>query len=168
MSTKCVRHHGSFRVAVVVAKRLLRNTTRGRLHLTVGRVQILPSPPTTRAKFTIQYIFTVSQKSGIPDQHFVFLLAIFDLIFKLGLTTFPVGPKSGGSSDTSPPLQSFAEESSPENLMRNGQSTESLDSLSDESGGVHHHSRSHNRSSSGAEIRPRNVRPSPRQVRKLQ
>ena len=97
-----------------------------------------------------------------------FLFPIFDLIFKLGLTTFPVGPKSGGSSDTSPPLQSFAEESSPENLMRNGQSTESLDSLSDESGGVHHHSRSHNRSSSGAEIRPRNVRPSPRQVRKLQ
>ena len=84
---------------------------------------------------------------------------------------FPVGPKSGsaGSSDTSPPLQSFAEESSPENLMPrglvNGQSTESLDSLSDESGGVHsHHSRSHNRSSSGGEIRPRNIRPSPRQV----
>lgn len=67
-----------------------------------------------------------------------------------------VGPKSGGSSDTSPPLQSFAEESSPENLMRTGQSTESLDSLSDESGEVRRSSRSHNRSSSG-------VRPSPRQ-----
>merc|ERR1719232_1208554 len=56
-----------------------------------------------------------------------------------------VGPKSGGSSDTSPPLQSFAEESSPENLMGpssrmvNGQSTESLDSLSDESNGVQTH-----------------------------
>merc|ERR1719411_914892 len=55
-----------------------------------------------------------------------------------------VGPKSGGSSDTSPPtMQSFAEESSPENLnprmgpLVNGQSTESLDSLSDESGGTH-------------------------------
>jgi len=54
-----------------------------------------------------------------------------------------VGPKSGGSSDTSPPtMQSFAEESSPENLnpnnrLVNGQSTESLDSLSDESGGAH-------------------------------
>ena len=81
------------------------------------------------------------------------------MISKLGLTTFPVGPKSGGSSDTSPPLQSFAEESSPENLMRTGQSTESLDSLSDESGEVRRSSRSHNRSSSG-------VRPSPRQVLK--
>ena len=54
-----------------------------------------------------------------------------------------MGPKSGGSSDTSPPtMQSFAEESSPENLnpnnrLVNGQSTESLDSLSDESGGAH-------------------------------
>ena len=42
-------------------------------------------------------------------------------------------------------MQSFAEESSPENLMQprlvNGQSTESLDSLSDESGGIHHSSR---------------------------
>lgn len=54
-----------------------------------------------------------------------------------------VGSKSGLSSDTSPPLQSFTEESSPENLvsppltarMVNGQSTESLDSFSDESGG---------------------------------
>ena len=85
---------------------------------------------------------------------------------------FPVGPKSGGSSDTSPPLQSFAEESSPENLMPrglvNGQSTESLDSLSDESGGVHSHSRTHNRSSSGGEIRSRNIRPSPRQVHILE
>ena len=59
-----------------------------------------------------------------------------------------MGPKSGGSSDTSPPtMQSFAEESSPENLnprmgpLVNGQSTESLDSLSDESGGIHHSSR---------------------------
>merc|ERR1711953_307141 len=77
-------------------------------------------------------------------------------VFLHGLATFPVGPKSGGSSDTSPPLQSFAEESSPENLMRTGQSTESLDSLSDESGEVRRSSRSHNRSSSG-------VRPSPRQ-----
>ena len=75
-----------------------------------------------------------------------------------------MGPKSGGSSDTSPPLQSFAEESSPENLMRTGQSTESLDSLSDESGEVRRSSRSHNRSSSGGDIRPRNIRPSPRQV----
>ena len=63
---------------------------------------------------------------------------------------FAVGPKSGGSSDTSPPtMQSFAEESSPENLMQarmvNGQSTESLDSLSDESGGRLHHSTSNNR-----------------------
>ena len=87
---------------------------------------------------------------------------------------FLVGPKSGGSSDTSPPLQSFAEESSPENLMPsrmvNGQSTESLDSLSDESGGVHPHhpSRSgnrHNRSASGADLRNiRNPVPPPRQV----
>ena len=56
-----------------------------------------------------------------------------------------VGSKSGVSSDTSPPLQSFAEESSPENRVSpsppmstrilNGQSTESLDSFSDESGG---------------------------------
>ena len=43
--------------------------------------------------------------------------------------------------------------------MRTGQSTESLDSLSDESGEVRRSSRSHNRSSSG-------VRPSPRQVLK--
>lgn len=46
-------------------------------------------------------------------------------------------------------MQSFAEESSPENLMQarmvNGQSTESLDSLSDESGGRLHHSTSNNR-----------------------
>jgi len=87
-----------------------------------------------------------------------------------------VGPKSGGSSDTSPPLQSFAEESSPENLMGpsrmvNGQSTESLDSLSDESGngvpgGHSHSSRSqrHNRSASGADLRNiRNPVPPPRQ-----
>ena len=90
---------------------------------------------------------------------------------------FTVGPKSGGSSDTSPPLQSFAEESSPENLMGpsrmvNGQSTESLDSLSDESGngvpgGHSHSSRSqrHNRSASGADLRNiRNPVPPPRQV----
>merc|ERR1719361_1094354 len=87
-----------------------------------------------------------------------------------------VGPKSGGSSDTSPPLQSFAEESSPENLMGpsrmvNGQSTESPDSLSDESGngvpgGHSHSSRSqrHNRSASGADLRNiRNPVPPPRQ-----
>ena len=94
-----------------------------------------------------------------------------------------VGPKSGGSSDTSPPLQSFAEESSPENLMPsrmvNGQSTESLDSLSDESGGVHHspggvhhssqpsrQSRHNARSTSGTDLRNnvRNPVPPPRQV----
>jgi len=93
-----------------------------------------------------------------------------------------VGPKSGGSSDTSPPLQSFAEESSPENLMPsrmvNGQSTESLDSLSDESGGVHHspggvhhssqpsrQSRHNARSTSGTDLRNnvRNPVPPPRQ-----
>jgi len=53
--------------------------------------------------------------------------------------------------------------------MVNGQSTESLDSLSDESGGVHPHhpSRSgnrHNRSASGADLRNiRNPVPPPRQ-----
>ena len=72
-----------------------------------------------------------------------------------------VGSKNGANSgsDASPPMQSFTEESSPENMtgstpplgmnigngraLRNCQSTESLDSLSDESGG-----HSHNKSSS--------------------
>ena len=59
------------------------------------------------------------------------------------------------TSDTSPPLKfsNSAEESSPENRpspmitphrhrrLRNGQSTESLDSLSDESHGNNHHNR---------------------------
>ena len=72
-----------------------------------------------------------------------------------------VGPKSGGSSDTSPPtMQSFAEESSPENLrlLTGGQSTESLDSLSDESGGVQHRQRRHQG------IKSRNPAPPPRKV----
>ena len=74
-----------------------------------------------------------------------------------------VGSKNGGNSgsDASPPMQSFTEESSPENNMgstpplgmgigsgrgmRNCQSTESLDSLSDESGG-----HTHNKSSSSS------------------
>ena len=74
-----------------------------------------------------------------------------------------VGSKNGANSgsDASPPMQSFTEESSPENMtgstpplgmnigngraLRNCQSTESLDSLSDESGG-----HSHNKSSSSS------------------
>ena len=74
---------------------------------------------------------------------------------------FAVNSRDTGSmsttSDTSPPLKfSAAEESSPENRpspmmtphrLRNGQSTESLDSLSDESG--NHGGRHHNRSSGG-------------------
>lgn len=79
-----------------------------------------------------------------------------------------VGPKSGGSSDTSPPMQSFAEESSPENRVSppsmlpgrivNGQSTESLDSLSDESGGVQSRGQHNNRNSSSGDRGLRNVR----------
>jgi len=65
-------------------------------------------------------------------------------------TVYLHGSKSSGSSDTSPPMhmQSFAEESSPENRVSpsppmtsrilNGRSTESLDSFSDESGGHQH------------------------------
>ena len=74
-----------------------------------------------------------------------------------------VGSKNGANSgsDASPPMQSFTEESSPENMtgstpplgmnigngraLRNCQSTESLDSLSDEPGG-----HSHNKSSSSS------------------
>ena len=79
-----------------------------------------------------------------PSKQYLNNFKIFTLLyFHLILIFFSVGPKSGGSSDTSPPtMQSFAEESSPENLnpnnrLVNGQSTESLDSLSDESGGAH-------------------------------
>ena len=101
--------------------------------------------------------------------HTVFLHGTIKLNTKSNLgnsvtifSSFSVGPKSGGSSDTSPPLQSFAEESSPENLnlpsrIVNGQSTESLDSLSDESGGLHgHRSRAggHARTSSGNPVPP--------------
>ena len=83
-----------------------------------------------------------------------------------GLSNFhylSVGSKNGANSgsDASPPLQSFTEESSPENMagstpplgigngrnMRTCQSTESLDSLSDESGG-----RAHNKSSSSRKV----------------
>ena len=76
---------------------------------------------------------------------------------------FSVGSKNGANSgsDASPPLQSFTEESSPENItgstpplgigngraMRTCQSTESLDSLSDESGG-----HTHNKSSSSRKV----------------
>merc|ERR1712113_1374911 len=65
-----------------------------------------------------------------------------------------VGSKNGANSgsDASPPLQSFTEESSPENLtgstpplgigrVRNCHSTESITSLSDDSGG-HTHNKS--------------------------
>eukprot|EP00094_Tigriopus_californicus_P003255 TCALIF_03130-PB protein Name:"Similar to Asap2 Arf-GAP with SH3 domain, ANK repeat and PH domain-containing protein 2 (Mus musculus)" AED:0.23 eAED:0.23 QI:0/0.83/0.71/1/0.66/0.71/7/921/476 len=60
-----------------------------------------------------------------------------------------VGPQSGAGSDTSPPLKNFADDSSPETAgiitrMKTSQSTESLDSLSDESGS--HLQRRHARS----------------------
>jgi Arf-GAP/SH3 domain/ANK repeat/PH domain-containing protein len=80
-----------------------------------------------------------------------------------------VGSKNGANSgsDASPPLQSFTEESSPENItgstpplgigngraMRTCQSTESLDSLSDESGG-----HTHNKSSSSRKVKKRKCR----------
>ena len=161
--------HGSFRVNLVK-----NSTTRGRRRLTAEPDQTRRSPLTIREKCITRFIFTVIFWFLDFGAKFLFLkaAAIFgaqSLIFKIWIS---VGPsKSGGSSDTSPPLQSFAEESSPENLMPsrmvNGQSTESLDSLSDESGGVHHPHRSHNRSSSGAELRNlRNPVPPPRKVNK--
>ena len=73
---------------------------------------------------------------------------------------FLVGSKNGANSgsDASPPMQSFTEESSPENMtgttpplgmgrVRNCHSTESLDSLSDESGGHAHNKTSSSTSS---------------------
>jgi hypothetical protein len=90
----------------------------------------------------------------------------------------PVGTQSGGSSDTSPPAKGFSEESSPESRgvvgprMHNGRSTESLDSLSDESagGGRHRHNNrrmhnNNNNNSSGSNIiKKRNPVPPPRKV----
>lgn len=84
-----------------------------------------------------------------------------------------VGSKNGANSgsDASPPMQSFTEESSPENMtgstpplgmnigngraLRNCQSTESLDSLSDESGG---HSHNKSSSSSSRKVKKRRCR----------
>ena len=88
------------------------------------------------------------------------------------------------TSDTSPPLKfSAAEESSPENRpspmltphrLRNGQSTESLDSLSDESHGGRHHNRSsggggrnrsHHNTPAGSGVGTHNPVARPRRVR---
>ncbi len=85
------------------------------------------------------------------------------------------------TSDTSPPLKNFSpasgvggmvDESSPENnntvtsRLRNGQSTESLDSLSDESGSHHHRHRQRHQQQQGQGhvSASRNPVPPPRKV----
>ena len=114
---------------------------------------------------TILYTYTVSLSTAWMSLRSMFHLLSVQFTNALFLIKcnhfFLVGSKNGANSgsDASPPLQSYTEESSPENLtgstpplgmgrVRNCHSTESLDSLSDESGG-----HSHNKTSSSTSSR---------------